>query len=876
MNAYADAVAKAHLSAEIATDITKNLAESVITRQCLHGIRTEDGRTELRDTRTYREAWTRAHDINNNRIGGRQRLRMHRSDNQDTWKVVAKRVTEGQQYVGTWDGRIDAHASHTSEEHNDGTDAESDIDDDNNNTEQQEQIKYNPRTGEPSAEWVGPNARLGLVARLRARNTCEHDAQWRRRQERELQNALKEGPATWSGRRGCDAGCGTLATTTHVLLGQCRCTARWGYKERMMQLLDELDHHIPAQHNSPSTPICEYCETRTILRRARRGLEQPQNSNNTDDVHALACILAGDIPEPRTLNMMTPNRQRDAASKTINTIMHMQDTVIAMMNARKWITRKARYRGRHADKKRWNEIRWQLIKQHRLQDKIRTWIRSLPAATRKAATAWDRLIRQHVIPRIMEQRAAQEIRRKREHARNGAPAAITRSASGATRTPQRREQRADIAPQGKVGDAPRANRKRVRSPSPPRDLNKTKIPYVSVAMLNDRSRWRRGRELLGEGGWEIEFNYGKSTPDWRCRFYVRPSRAPAKLRQQREDDGEPPLPDGDAGWGLYAAIDFKPGQSMLTYLGTDVGPDNIPITSDRILQELQCRGRERHVMSLRVKGQKGKRLIDGYDEICGAQYINASRGIRGLDDNARFGDTGTIEVKQGKEVRGGKVVKTGKIIHRGTEICMAYGPDYWRGVRATHDPTRQERTRQRAQTTESTNATTLAGTTEVAATSDSTSHHMAGTGDSAKEIAPHAHAARAVNRPHAPDTPVAPHHEENARARPRASSKRKAHATDEHDRPERNRRARTAHQHQAHATDQAHRSSIPTQGAPHDQHQHDHDVPSASSSTDRTTAHPRAPRATARNTPAAQPPTSDEALSHHRRRPKDPGKNRRK
>ena len=60
MNAYADAAAKAHLTAEIATDITENLAQSVTTRQCLHGIITEEGRTELRDARTPGGMETRA------------------------------------------------------------------------------------------------------------------------------------------------------------------------------------------------------------------------------------------------------------------------------------------------------------------------------------------------------------------------------------------------------------------------------------------------------------------------------------------------------------------------------------------------------------------------------------------------------------------------------------------------------------------------------------------------------------------------------------------------------------------------------------------------------------------------------------------------
>ena len=873
MNAYADAVAKAHLSADIATDITANIARSVITRQCLHGITTEDGRTELRDTRTYRDAWTRAHAINNKRIGGQQRLHMHRSDHQDTWKVVARRVTEGQQYIGTWDGRIAAHTPNNNDRLNDGSDAESDDADDNNSTTRHNKIKYNPRTGEPSAEWVGPNARLGFTARLRARNTCEHDAQWRRQKESEQQNAIKEGPATWSGQRGCDAGCGTLATTSHVLLGQCKCTMRWGYKERMIHLLDELDRHIPAQQNSPSTPMRDYCQTRQILQRARRGLEQTQNSNSTDDAHALTCILAGDLPEPRALDKMTPNGQRDAASKTIHTIMRMQDTVIAMMNARRWIIRKARHRGRRDDKKRWNEARWQLIKQHELHDKVRAWIYSLPANINKAATAWDQLIRQHIIPKLKEIRAAEAIRRRREYARNGAPAAVTRSASGATRTTPAHNQRTDVTPGDKTKAASHASKKRVRPPSPPRDIHKA--PYVSVAMLRERDRWRRGQELPGGGGWEIDFNYGRSTPDWRCRFYVRPSRALEKLRKQREDDGEPPLPDGDEGWGLYAAIDFPPGHYMLTYLGTDVGPDEVPGVSDRILQELQQRGRERHVMSLQVRGQKGRRLIDGYDEVCGAQYINASRGIKGLEDNASFGETGTIQVKQTKTVRGGKVVTTGKTIYRNTEICMAYGPSYWRGVRAAHDPTPQESKRKRSEASGSHDGNvTPAKKGGAAVASGSNRKRNASASSSTPAPAPQAHAAREMST-HDTDTPAKPEREEKTGARARTSGKRKARMTDGHDRPDRKQRARTARAPQAHATDQDHRCSAPTQNKTHGQHPQDHDALRAPNSTNPTANQPRAQRAHARHAPTAQPPPSAETTSQHQRRPKDPGKNSR-
>ena len=207
----------------------------------------------------------------------------------------------------------------------------------------------------------------------------------------------------------------------------------------------------------------------------------------------------------------------------------------------------------------------------------------------------------------------------------------------------------------------------------------------------------------------------------------------------------------------------------------------------------------------------------------------------------------------------------------------AYGPDYWRGVRAVHDPTPQERKRKRATATDRTDDSEAPSrATNAAAASDTITHHEAGTSDNGPAATtPHAHDARAEHA-RANATTTAPNREASTRPRPRASSKRKASTIDEHDQPERKQRARSAHPHQAHATDQAHRSFIPTQGEPRDQHRPDHDASSALSSADRTTAPPCAHGATACHAPTAQPTPSVASLSQHQRRPKDPGKNSRK
>ena len=227
-----------------------------------------------------------------------------------------------------------------------------------------------------------------------------------------------------------------------------------------------------------------------------------------------------------------------------------------------------------------------------------------------------------------------------------------------------------------------------RAPKRPRPDACT--PKVNVEMLADRQRWRKGAELPGGKGWEIEFNYGRNgTTDWHTRFYVRPSRALADLRASRptpSDNGSPDdSHDGDAGYGLYTAVELPANQPIVVYLGSDVGPADDGDNSDGIMRELEQRGHERHVMSMHTHKGSGLRLIDGLDEICGAQYINAAHGIPGHADNARFGNTGTINIRP--RSRGENKPPKQFPIPANTELLMAYGQRYWAGLAKLRTPT---------------------------------------------------------------------------------------------------------------------------------------------------------------------------------------------
>ena len=367
----------------------------------------------------------------------------------------------------------------------------------------------------------------------------------------------------------------------------------------------------------------------------------------------------------------------------------MQDTVATLIRARTWLTRKVRQTHATEDRHRQEQQRAQRLAVETTQQRARTWLASLPNAVRdrRRTHYWSAALAREILRRAHQQRS---LKRNREHARRGAPAAVTRSVSGATAT-------RSIPAIARPSKAPTPTCRRpatVRTTPPPAAATQTlRTPRATVAMLSERSRWRKGR-TIPDGGWEILFNYGrKHTSDWRCRFHVRPSRALRQLHQQLHADAPGAAPaDADDGWGLYAAIDFGPHDYINKYLGVDVGPDRVPGVSDEIMTRLRTEGRDRHVMSIQSpKKGGGKRLIDGLDEICGAQYINAARGINGLRDNAHFGETGTIKPLGNAT------------IHAGTEILMAYGADYWRGVAshtpaAAHDPppppTRDARQRQ--------------------------------------------------------------------------------------------------------------------------------------------------------------------------------------
>jgi hypothetical protein len=137
--------------------------------------------------------------------------------------------------------------------------------------------------------------------------------------------------------------------------------------------------------------------------------------------------------------------------------------------------------------------------------------------------------------------------------------------------------------------------------------SKKTIRSPTVAEMRNESRWRQ----TVQGAVQFLNSQGA----WETRFWIRPTSIGVV----------------GAGLGLYAAREFKARQSIVVYVGEDMGEVANPPPVDTLA------GQSEHVMAV------GGRLIDGLYGVTGAQYINAAYHLPNKQtDNAKFTNTGTI------------------------------------------------------------------------------------------------------------------------------------------------------------------------------------------------------------------------------------------
>ena len=141
---------------------------------------------------------------------------------------------------------------------------------------------------------------------------------------------------------------------------------------------------------------------------------------------------------------------------------------------------------------------------------------------------------------------------------------------------------------------------------------------------------------------------------------------------------------------MYAAREYKVDEPITVYMGIVMGPADDPSTQAWLAQAISL-GIGRHVMKV------GGMLVDGEHGASGAQYINSDYHLM---HNGRKVPTAWTTGQQDKADRGWwargvwvtdthnnaqfkttGIIRATAVIHEGREILMAYGADYWRGMR---------------------------------------------------------------------------------------------------------------------------------------------------------------------------------------------------
>jgi hypothetical protein len=161
-------------------------------------------------------------------------------------------------------------------------------------------------------------------------------------------------------------------------------------------------------------------------------------------------------------------------------------------------------------------------------------------------------------------------------------------------------------------------------------MSKKTIGSPTVAVMRNESRLRQ----TVQGAVQSLNSQG----EWETRSWIRPTS----------------IGVAGAGLGLHSAQEYKARQSIVVYVGEDMGEVTNPPPVDTLA------GQSEHVMAV------GGRLIDGLHEVTGAHYINAAYHLPNKQtNNAKFTNTGTII--------------TTKKLKIGQEILMAYGGELGAG-----------------------------------------------------------------------------------------------------------------------------------------------------------------------------------------------------
>ena len=174
----------------------------------------------------------------------------------------------------------------------------------------------------------------------------------------------------------CVAECGHLATSRHVIMGECRgCVDRAAYVKRMRMKMEQLERLIPNDKLTKATPVREWCQCRTAVRRAVRAFQAAEQDEVVDDADwdAVERVLGGILPRCRAAEGMKTEKRRHLESRIVRLMIEMQDVVVASKQARAQQNREARGLAGEEDRVRWRDNLAERARRGRLVGLLGTW-----------------------------------------------------------------------------------------------------------------------------------------------------------------------------------------------------------------------------------------------------------------------------------------------------------------------------------------------------------------------------------------------------------------------------------------------------------------------------------------------------------------------
>jgi len=196
----------------------------------------------------------------------------------------------------------------------------------------------------------------------------------------------------------------------------------------MYTKMEQFAKLIPKEKIDAATPMGEWCQCRTTVRRAAQAFRTSGEGRevNEADWSETERVLAGIIPRCKAAEKMKEEKRHRLEKKAVRLIIEMQDIVVAMKQARGQQIRKVRAEAAAEDRERWQTSLAERAQRGHRRGRLGMWALKIREPRR-------RQLREEAMKEaseLQQQREADAIKDERSKRRRGGEAALTRAATG--------------------------------------------------------------------------------------------------------------------------------------------------------------------------------------------------------------------------------------------------------------------------------------------------------------------------------------------------------------------------------------------------------------------------------------------------------------